>query len=217
MSYGQRHNSGPPAWFIFVVVIALVFGSYYLWVGFQDYVSSGGLSIRQATQQAATVSSATAERVSELQTSAPTPRPSSTAVPACQEFIVSVPSAIVRAGPATNTDILDSLPRDEPVCVISRVGPESEWFLIDLNRLTRRLEPAYMHEDIIEAVYPTPTPSDTFTPLPSVTFTPTFTPSDTPLPSNTPTDGPSPTDDPAVTDTPTPTPTPTSTDDEVVI
>ena len=51
----------------------------------------------------------------------------------------------------------------------------SEWYSIDLNPSTRRIELAYMHESIIEAVNPTPTPSITPTPSNTVSPPPTVT------------------------------------------
>lgn len=216
MSLGTRPNrrpdrrygggkGGPPPWLIFLLGVALVFGLYYLWLGVRDFMETGGLGIVEATERAVIVETATAAVAPDLQRNSVTPRPSNTPIPECADFIVSVPSAIVRAQPSTSAPIVDSFPQGTIVCVISR-APESEWYLIDSNPETRRLNAAYMHESVIEAVNPTPTPSNTFTPNPTVT----------PLPTNSPTTSPSPaptaTRDPRITDTPTPTLTPSPTE-----
>ena len=108
------------------------------------------------------LSTATAERFEELETFAPTPLPSQTPVPPCQDFVVDVPSAIIRELPTTNSALVDTVSQNETVCVIAKLV-DSEWYEIDKNPLTRRLEPVYMHEDIIRALNPTLTPSTTFT------------------------------------------------------
>ena len=201
MSYQQ--NNGPPTWFVLMVGIALVFALYYLWTGFRDYVSSGGLGIREATEQAEVVATATAERFIQ-QRDLPTPRPTATPIPECKDFRVTVSNAIVREQPTTNAGIVTSYFENDIVCVIEREG-ETEWYLIDTEPRTRRVNAAYMHESIIQAVNPTPTPTQTVTPAPTVTPVPTDTPSITPSPR------PSPTRDPNATDTSTPTPTRTPT------
>lgn len=199
----MKGASGVPAWLVFVVAIAIVFAVYYLWVGVQNYLRTGGLGVVEATRQAELIVTATAERVQSIPSL--TPVPSFTPVPPCQDFVVSVPSAIVRDQPNPRAAIVTALAAGETVCVLGREG-SSEWYAIDSNPRTRRLELVYMHETVIEAVNPTPTPSRTPTPLPTVT----------PLPSATPTLSPEPqptaTPDLAATDTHTPTLTPTPTE-----
>jgi len=199
----NSRQSGPPTWFVVLVGIAIVFGVYYVWLGFRSFMASG-MTIVESTRQAIDLSTATAERVVELETFAPTSLPTQTPVPPCQDFVVDVPSAIVRSLPTTNSEIVESLGQDEVVCVIAK-EPESEWYVVDDNPLTRRLEPVYMHEDIIRALNPTLTPSVTWTPAPTVTNTPTYTPSNTPQIRDTATP------DPNITPTATPTPTATDT------
>lgn len=196
-------QSGPPTWFVVLVGIAIVFGVYYVWLGFRNFMASG-MTIVESTRQAIDISTETAVRVEELETFAPTSLPTQTPVPECQDFVVDVPSAIIRSLPSTTSEIIESVQQNEVVCVIAK-EPDSEWYVIDENPLTRRLEPAYMHEDIIRALNPTLTPSITWTPAPTVTNTPTYTPSNTPQITDTPTR------DPDITPTPTPTPTATDT------
>ena len=176
MDYGQR--TGPPSWFVILLGIAIVFGIYYMWLGIRGFMSSGMTAV-ESTRQAIEQVTATAERILQLETYAPSPLPTRTPVPPCQDFAVSVPSAIVRSQPTTRSGIVETLPQDETVCVIAR-HLESEWFVVDNNPLTRRLEPVYMHQNIIRPLNPTPTPSKTFTPAPTITPKPTLTPSAAP-------------------------------------
>lgn len=198
---GGYGSHGPPAWLVFLVGVALVFGVYYIWIGVQDYMALGARTVSQATQEAVVRSTATAVEAGVRGLDA-TPRPTFTPIPECQEFVVIVDAAIVRQGPTTGSQPLDSLGRGEPVCVIERRG---DWYLIDRDPVRRRIVEAYMFYNIIEAVNPTPTPTATYTPAPTITPEPTLTPSDTPSPA------PTATPDPDATETPTPTPTLTPT------
>ncbi len=205
----RRGGGGPPPVVIFLVGAALVFGIYYIWLGVQNFMRTGGLGVVEATQQAQLIETVTAEQ--QRPTSPATLRATLTPIPACEDFIVSVPNAIVREQPSLNSAIMTSLFENDPVCVVGRPAPESEWYTIDANPNTRRLEIAYMHQSVLRALYPTPTPTDTFTPLPTVTAAPSETPAPataTPIPA-TQTDSrptipvPSPMPLPSVTPTPT--------------
>ncbi|MCB9450529.1 MAG: SH3 domain-containing protein [Anaerolineaceae bacterium] len=206
----RRGGGGPPTLVIFLVGAALVFGLYYIWLGVQNFVRTGGMGVEEVTQQAQLLGTATAEN--RRPTVHATLRATLTPIPECQEFIVSVPNAIVREQPSLNAAIVTSLFENDQVCVIGRPSPESEWYLIDSNPGTRRLEIAYMHESVLRALNPTPTPTDTFTPLPTVTTAPTNTPppaTATPLP--LPTQEETPPGLPTITPTPLPSVTPTPT------
>ncbi len=172
MSYGQR--SGPPSWFVILLGVAIVFGLYYLWFGLRNYMSTG-LSVAESTQQAIVRNTATAVRILEFEVNAPTPLPSLTPIPPCQEFAVRVREAIVRSEPSTESRIVEALKEGATVCVIAAL-PNTNWYLIDENPLTRRLDKVYMHRDIIYALNPTPSPTDTLTPTHTDTTTLTFTP-----------------------------------------
>ncbi len=203
---GRDRGDGLPAWLVFILGAALIFGLYYLWQGAQNFLRTGGLGVEESTQRAVVVASATAKRVtSVLSVDNRTRAPTATPIPPCQDFIVSVPNAVVREGPSTASGIVTSYKEGQAVCVIS-MEPDSDWYLIDTTPETRRLDAAYMHESVIRAVNPTPRPTITSTPLPTVTPLPTLTPSQTPIirPTRTPRVTP--------TETPTPTPPPTATD-----
>ena len=173
MGYGQR--AGPPSWFVILLGIAIVFGLYYMWLGLRNFMSTG-VTVVESTRQAIEETTATAIRIVELERLAPTPLPTYTPVPPCQDFVVIVRSAIIRAEPSTNSSIVDAVDEGDTVCVIAK-EPESEWYVLDKNTLTRRLEPVYMHERIIRALNPTFTPTRTNTPAPTITPTVTLTPS----------------------------------------
>lgn len=202
-------SGGPPAWLVLVVAVAIVFGLYYVWLGVQNYLRTGGLGVAEATQQAQLIVTATAARIQSVPSR--TPVPSFTPIPECQDFVVSVPSAIVRAQPSMNAPIVTSLSSGETVCVLGR-DAGSEWYSIDSNPRTRLLEIAYMHETVIAAVNPTLTPTLSPTPLPTVTPEPSRTPTLSPTPRPTDTPDPDATDTPMPTATPTPSQTPTPTE-----
>jgi hypothetical protein len=174
---GRRGRDGLPAWLIFLVGIALVFGIYYVWLGIQSFLRSGGRGILESTRSAAIVSTATA---ASMETGIPTVKPTTTPFPPCIPFIVIVPNARVRAAPSDSGAVLISFFMNDPVCVEGRAAPDSEWYIIDWKPETRRVDIAYMHESVIEAKDPTPTPTHTQKPPPSVTPAPTLTPSRTP-------------------------------------
>jgi len=183
MGYSSRYSGGPPAWFVFLIGIALVLGGYYLFIGARDFFASGGLSRLDAEQQAAQEATATIER--RLAVNAlPTRRPTSTPPPACQYYLVDVPTAIVRQLPTTNSSVLESLDVGTEVCVIQQ-EPGTEWYLVDRNPLTQRIEPAYMRQDLLRPRDPTPTPSPTPQPLATITPTSTATSTVTPKPTET--------------------------------
>lgn len=213
----RRPSSGgsPPPWLVFLIAVAVVFGVYYLWLGVQDFMATDGMQILAPTDRAAT-ETATAQRflresgqldddVSGTSDEVVSPVPTFTPIPECTDFTVSVERAIVRIAPNREALTVDVLEAGEPVCVISRAVRSTDWYLIDRDPETRRINEGYMFENIIEAVNPTPTPSATYTPAPTVTPVPTDTPTITPSPA------PTATRDPSLTDTPTPTPTPTPT------
>ncbi len=193
-----------PAWLVFLVAIAIILGAYYLWQGLRSYLQAGGLGIIEATQQAEIVASATADRI--LSAPRPTLRPSFTPIPDCKQFVVSVRSAIVRERASTNSPIVTSWSEGTRVCMIDRALDDDEWYVVDGNPETRRIEFAFMHETVIRALNPTLTPSKTVTRLPTVTPVPSATATLTLTPA------PTATIDPQATATPTLTPTPTATE-----
>jgi len=199
----QRGGDGPPALVVFLVGVALVFGLYYVWLGVQNFLRTGGRGVVETTERAVIVATITAQNLPPTQ--GVTLVPSFTPIPPCESFIVIVPNARVREQPSENAAVVTSFFENDPVCVVGRPSTNSEWYTIDQRPETRRLEVAYMHESVIAAVNPTATPTDTVTPLPTVTATLSPTVTETPIPR------PTETRDPTIPDTPTPTLSPTPT------
>ncbi len=161
-----------------LIAVALVFGAYYLLQGAQNFVRTGGLGVEEATARAQLVSTATAERVTRMATQPIEQRPSATPQPECQDFrVIGQPNGVVREQPVASAPVITGLSPGTIVCVLGRAG-NPEWYLIDLNPETRRLDEAYMNEVVIEAVNPTPTALPTVTPAP--TLPPTATPEASP-------------------------------------
>lgn len=204
----MHRSSGPPPWFVFLTSVALVLGLYYLWLGGRDYIRTGGLGIQEATAQAVEISTATAVRRATDAIPTWTLIPSFTPVPPCIPWRVTVGSANVRMQPNTNAPVLDVFNEGQTVCVIQQAD-QSEWYQIDLNPDTRRVDEAYMHQDVMFPQNPTETPTQTVTPLPTVTpITPTQTPTLTETPTLDP-DAPTITAPPTARPTRTPRPTET--------
>lgn len=204
-------RSGPPPWLIFLVSIALVMGTYYLWLGTRTYLSTGGLGVEGATEQAAVLATTRAVVIQTEAEPTDTLFPTFTPIPPCQDWVVSVSSAIVRGAASTSGPIIATLNGGDPVCVIEQVQ-DTDWYLVDADPRTRRIEEGYMRNDIIEPANPTPTATLTITPLPTITpITPTETPTPPPTPTNDPDISPTPSHTPMPTVTQTPTPRDTAT------
>lgn len=190
MGYRSRQGGGPPNWFVFLLGVALIFGAYYLWTNFEDYLRSGRVSISEATSVSEQEANATAVHQVTAIAELPTRRPTATPKPPCQDFSVSANNAIMRQLPSTNSKNLALLPSGTVVCVLEEVkGTDSfRWYLIDREPSTQLIETGYMREDVIRPVNPTPTPSNTGLPAPSVTanFTEPANPTSSPLRTTTP-------------------------------
>src|SRR5664279_4360278 len=95
----RNSRSGPPTLVAFLLAAALVFGVYYVWQGVQTFLRTGGLGVVESTQRAQEVDTATADSVTRIATLPATLLPTDTPPPACQDFRVIVPAAIVRESP----------------------------------------------------------------------------------------------------------------------
>lgn len=130
MRYGGR--SGPPSWFVILLGIAIVFGLYYVWFGLRNFMSTG-VTVVESTRQAIERHTATAVRIQEIAVNAPSPLPTFTPIPPCQDFAVYVREAIVREKPDTSSRIMSALKQGETVCVIAAL-PNTDWYLISTLR-----------------------------------------------------------------------------------
>lgn len=201
-------RSGPSPLLIIVVGALVVFGGYYVWSGFLSFLEDQGDLTAQVTREA--MSTATAGSVFQ-----PPAFPTSyqlatfTPLPPCITFVVNVERAVYRECPAqdnTECPVIDVVPEGTEFCVYARVSSNPEWFVIDLNPGGAYRDIVYMHESVIEALNPTPTPTATFTPAPTITQLPSSTPTPTlpPSPSHTPDPA-----QPSLTPMPEPSNTPT--------
>jgi hypothetical protein len=146
-------------------------------MGLRNFMSTG-VSVSESTLQASEQNTATAIHIEEIVFNAPTPLPSITPVPPCHDFEVSVPIATVRSEPSISSSVVTGLREGTIVCVITLL-PDSEWYLVDENERTRRIEQVYMHRGIIRALNPTATPTITLTPTNTLTPTASATPTET--------------------------------------
>lgn len=171
--YGSRRNS-PPTWFVMLIGIALVFGGFRIWQELQNFFRGGGVPNAVATRQVrVTATRSPADIVA-------TRFPTMTDLPPCEMYLVDADSINVRSQPTVLATSLELLSRDTAVCVIAR---DSEWFLIDRDTRTRRLEAGYIFAALLRSANPTPT--RTPSPRPMATITLTFTPTATTTPSPT--------------------------------
>ncbi len=199
--YRMSGRSGPPAWLIILTAAMLVFGGFFIWRGVQNYLRGTALQVFQATEnpESFTAVFATPARDPRF-----TPVPTRTPIPDCQDFEVTVPEAIIRECASVNCPLVDVRREGDVVCVLQPDYTEAEWYIIDLDDSQFFTDIAYMHESIIRAVNPTPTPSMTLTATPTLTPVPSETPLPTPLPTDTPGTATPPSRTPTFTPTPTP-------------
>jgi hypothetical protein len=222
---GSSSGGGMPAWLVFILGVAIVFGMYYLWLGVRDYSGSVGLSglaTREAATQTAIAEGANIVSGANVGSSAqvssgtltgntnpveprsvePSPAMTLTPIPECQDFVI-VERANIRNAPNTQAGVIEVYQAGQTICVIGVALEDSDWYLIDVNPISRRVDAGYVYYTLARAINPTPRPTHTPTPLPTVTPMPTQTPSITPTPQ--------PTNTPDLDATPTSTLTPTST------
>ncbi|HEX3050534.1 MAG TPA: hypothetical protein VHP83_07770 [Aggregatilineaceae bacterium] len=190
----------------------IVFGGYFVWTGFLRFLDSRGSLTYQTTQTAvASVTSAAITPPARATIFVPV---TFTPLPPCQIFTVDVDRAVYRECPLQDNvkcPIVATVTYGTELCVYARAPENREWLVVDLNPTGAYRKIVFIHESVVEALHPTPTPTRTAPPLPTVTPVPTDTPYPTPLIS--PTDTP----DPSTPPTPTPTLTPSRTPQEVVL
>jgi hypothetical protein len=206
----DRRRSGPSPLLIVIVGALLVFGGYYVWVGFLGFLADQGDITARVTREA--FATGTARSVTQRPTVfVPA---TFTPLPPCEFFFVRVDRANYRECPSEDNrqcPVRDVAEYGTEFCVYARANENPEWYVIDLNPGGAYRDTVYMHESVLKAVNPTPTPSTTFTPLPTISPTPSYTPPPTEIAS------PTPVPNPAITSTPSPTLTPSATPPRVTI
>ena len=189
---------------IVVIGALVVFGGYYIWIGFLQFLEDEGNITAQVTRQA--FASATAQVGSTLRPTIFMPA-TFTPLPPCQMFRVTAERAVYRSCPSQDNrqcPIVEVVPYDTELCVYSRAPENPEWYVIELNPGGAYRDIVYMHESVLKPVNPTPTPSLTSTPLPTVSPIPSNTPLPTVPASPTATPNPQATPSPSPTFTPSP-------------
>lgn len=201
MTYRMPGQSGPPAWLIILVAAMLVFGGYFIWSGIRDYMAGTLATFIVPTEIPAENPTA---RPSPSPDARFTPLPSRTPIPECQDFLVTVPEAIVRECASTNCAIADTRREGDTICVLERDYTNEEWYIVDLDNSRFFTTIAYMHQSLLRSLNPTATASNTRQPLPTLTPKPTDTAQPTLPPVTT-----EATFTPVITATPSPSATPT--------
>ena len=188
----SRYRSSPSPLMIILVGALFVFGGYYVWVGFINFLEDQGDITARATRNV--FASATAEAAPDniLPTLFMAPA-TFTPLPPCKWFEVSVESAVYRECPDQNNvncPIRDVIPYGTELCIYGRVPNNAEWYVVELNPEGAYRDTVFIHESVVDALDPTPTVTPTNEPLDLPTISPM--PSDTPLPTATPTETPDP-------------------------
>jgi hypothetical protein len=198
MSFYRR--SGPSPLLVVLIAALLVFGGYFTWTGFLNFLEDRGDITAHATREA--VASGTARAAPPVVFPSPYMPATFTPLPPCQWFSVSAERAVYRECPSKDNQqcpIRETVEFGTQICVYSRVPGNAEWYIIELNPGGSYRDTAYMHESVLKAVNPTSTPRPTVTPGPTVTpmpDLPTRTPA--PLPEYSPTPPPFTTPDPTL-------------------
>ncbi len=167
MGYRTPGRAGPPAWLVIGVAAMLVFGVYFVWSGIRNYMVG---NLQGALLAGATRAAQLSPTPGEEETSTPelrfTSAPTRTPVPDCQDFVITVPEAIIRECASTNCAIVDVRHEGDVICVLEPDYADTEWYIVDLDESRFFTDLTYMHESVMRAVNPTPTPTVTPTAAP---------------------------------------------------
>ena len=156
----MSRRSGPPPLLIVVIGALVVFGGYYVWTGFLQFLEEGGNITAPATRQA--LSTATAQVGPMIRPTVFMPA-TFTPLPPCQMFRVTAERAVYRDCPSQDNQqcpIVEVVPYDTELCVYSRSPDNPEWYVIELNPGGAYRDIVFMHESVIKPVNPTPTDDD---------------------------------------------------------
>ena len=201
-------RSGASPLLVILVGAMVVFGGYFVWMGFLDFLEDQGDITAQSTRDVS--ASATAMAAPQVVLPSPFLPASFTPLPPCEWYTVRVERAVYRECPSQDNNecpIRNTVEFGTEFCVYSRVPGNPEWFIVELNPNGSYRDTVFMHESVLDPVNPTRTPAPTVTPGPTIAPSPTSTPAPTLPPS--PTVEPSQPPDVSLTPTPTLTPSPT--------
>jgi hypothetical protein len=159
----RRPRTATP--FVLLSAIALVLACFVLWIGGLSWLGQGAEQNR-------------ASQTAEAQSAAPRPTfrlgPTPTPVPPCQWFEVSVEAAILRTCPDRTCARRERRAYKDILCIYGvaqdpRYTSANAWYVVDLNAQGAFRDLAYVFQDLVRPLNPTPRPSATFTPLPTIT------------------------------------------------
>lgn len=181
----SSQKQGPPGWFIMLVAMALVFGGFRLLMGVQSFIADGRVLQPQASAVAVETSAPMSNSgvpARPLSTRFPTMTPQ----PECQEYVVRPGAGVinVRRQPSTSAVVEETLAEGTSVCMLEVQG---EWYFVDRDIRTRRIEPGYIFEGLLRSANPTATATVTQMAPATITLTPSNTPTRTPTATRTPT------------------------------
>jgi hypothetical protein len=174
---------------VVALVALLIFGGYFVWVGFLNFLEDQGDITVEITRRAENTATAEAAPAVSLPTQF---MPATfTALPPCIWFTVNTERAVYRDCPSKDNNqcpIRDIVTYGTEMCVYGRAPQNPEWFIVELNPNGAYRDTVFMHESVLDPVNPTPTITLTLTPPPpsSPTSFPTEAPSATPAPTQPP-------------------------------
>jgi len=161
----------------------LVFGGYFVWIGFLSYLDDQGNITAQITREA--LASATARVAPSVNLPTLYMPATFTPLPPCQWFKVNVDRAVYRECPSKDNQlcpIRDTVTYGTELCIYARSPDNPEWYIVELNPEGAYRDTVFIHESVVEAANPTPTATLSPVPQPTVSPTPTYTPSPEPVP-----------------------------------
>lgn len=158
-----------PGWLVVLIGMGLVIGAYLIWGGLMQFFSASGNLAAPVTAQAANAASQTQDQALILAT--PVPLPTATPVRPCQDFRVTVVKAVARDCAKLTCATLEVMyPQGTVICVYGVDPTATDWYVVNLRPTSSFPDIAYMSNNVLYPVNPTPHPTHTFTPLPTITM-----------------------------------------------
>lgn len=177
--YPANRSSGFNPLTISLIAMTLVFGGFFLWQGFVEWVDRENADRYARATQTAIIEITSTAAPTDIFYPSPTPVPDP--VPECQIFFINAEAAYIRECPSRSCEEKDRFEYETEVCVYGKTPDtdlaNEEWYIVDLNAGGVFADIGYMHESVLKPRFPTPRPSQTFTPRPTITLTPSPTPS----------------------------------------
>ena len=159
-----------PGWLVVLIGMSLVVAVYLIWGGMMQFFSASGNISAPVTAQAASAVRETQDQALILAT--PVPLPTETPVRPCHDFRVTVIKAVARDCAKLTCATLDVMyPQGAVLCVYGVDPTATDWYIVNLRPTSSFPDIAYMSNNVLYPVNPTPHPTRTFTPLATITLT----------------------------------------------